>query len=40
LEGIARIIEQYIHSISKPDFDVSENNIRIVLPVTEIGKFV
>lgn len=36
--GIARIIEEYIHSISKPGFDVSENNIRIVLPVTEIGK--
>lgn len=36
--GIARINEEYIHSISKPGFDVSENNIRIVLPVTEIGK--
>lgn len=27
-----------IISISKPSFDVSENNIRIVLPVTEINK--
>ena len=36
--GIARINEEYTHSISKPDFDVSENRIRIVLPVTEIGK--
>ena len=36
--GIARINEEYIHSISKPGFDVSENSIRIVLPVTEIGK--
>lgn len=36
--GIARINEEYTHSISKPGFDVSENNIRIVLPVTEIGK--
>lgn len=36
--GIARINEEYNHSISKPGFAVSENNIRIVLPVTEIGK--
>jgi ATP-dependent DNA helicase RecG len=36
--GIARINEEYTHSISKPAFDISENSIRIVLPVTEIGK--
>lgn len=36
--GIARINEEYAHSISKPGFEVSENNIRIVLPVTEIDK--
>jgi ATP-dependent DNA helicase RecG len=36
--GIARINKEYIHSISKPDFDVSENRIRIILPVTEINK--
>ncbi|MCK9313996.1 MAG: putative DNA binding domain-containing protein, partial [Methanocorpusculum sp.] len=36
--GIARINEEYTHSISKPGFDISENSIRIVLPVTEIGK--
>lgn len=36
--GIVRINDEYIHSISKPSFDVSENRIRIVLPVTEIDK--
>lgn len=36
--GIARINEEYIYSISKPSFDVSENRIRIVLPVTDIDK--
>ncbi|TCK93154.1 ATP-dependent DNA helicase RecG [Natranaerovirga hydrolytica] len=36
--GIARINKEYIHSITKPDFDVSENSIRIILPVTEIDK--
>ena len=36
--GIARINDEYSHSISKPDFDVSENRIRIILPVTEIDK--
>lgn len=36
--GIARINYEYTHSISKPSFDVSENRIRIVLPVTEIDK--
>lgn len=34
--GIARINKEYTHSISKPDFKVSENRIRIILPVTEI----
>ena len=34
--GIARINKEYTHSISKPDFEVSENRIRIMLPVTEI----
>lgn len=36
--GIARINEAYSHSIPKPDFDISENRIKIVLPVTEIDK--
>lgn len=36
--GILRINDEYTHSISKPSFDVSENRIRIVLPVTEIDK--
>ena len=36
--GIARINDEYSHSISKPDFDVSENRIRIILPVTEMDK--
>ncbi|MBK5261998.1 MAG: transcriptional regulator [Peptostreptococcaceae bacterium] len=36
--GIARINDEYSHSISKPDFDVSENRIRIILSVTEIDK--
>ena len=36
--GITRINEEYAHSISKPNFDVSENRIMIVLPVTEIDK--
>ena len=36
--GIARINDEYAHSVSKPSFDVSENRIRIVLPVTEIDK--
>ena len=31
--GIARIKDEYSHSIRKPDFDVSENRIRIILPV-------
>ena len=33
--GIARINKEYTQSISKPYFEVSENRIRIILPVTE-----
>lgn len=33
--GIARINKEYYHSITKPDFEVSENRIRIILPVAE-----
>ena len=33
--GIARINNEYIHSITKPDFEVSDNRIRIILPVAE-----
>jgi len=33
--GIARINKEYNHSIIKPDFEVSENRIRIILPVAE-----
>ena len=36
--GIARINEEYAASIPKPGFDVSENRIRIILPVTEVEK--
>lgn len=36
--GIARINEEYLHSMTKPLFDVSENRIRIVLPVIKIDK--
>lgn len=36
--GIARIYEEYTNSISKPNFEISQNRIRIVLPVTEIDK--
>lgn len=36
--GIARINEEYLHSSTKPGFDVSENRIRIVLPITEMDK--
>ena len=36
--GIARINEEYTNCISKPNFDVSENRIRIILPITEIDK--
>lgn len=33
--GIARINKEYSHSVSKPDFEVSENRIRIILPITK-----
>jgi len=33
--GIARINKEYTHSITKPAFEVSENRIRIILPVCE-----
>ena len=33
--GIARINLEYAHSLSKPDYDVSENKIRIILPIIE-----
>jgi ATP-dependent DNA helicase RecG len=37
--GIARINDEYADSISKPRFDITENNIKIILPVTKIDKF-
>ena len=36
--GIARINNEYTHSMAKPGFDISENNIRIVLPISEIDR--
>lgn len=36
--GIARINDEYVKSIPKPHFVVTENNIKIILPVTEIDK--
>ncbi|MGF7184926.1 ATP-dependent DNA helicase RecG [Desulfitispora alkaliphila] len=36
--GIARINKEYTHSISKPNFEVSENRIRIILPITKIDQ--
>lgn len=36
--GIARINEEYTDSICKPNFEISQNRIRIILPVTEIDK--
>ncbi len=35
--GIARINKVYTQSISKPGFEISENRIRIILPVTKIN---
>lgn len=35
---IARINNEYTHSMAKPGFDISENNIRIVLPISEIDR--
>lgn len=31
-----RIVEEYRQSMSKPKFEISENNIKIILPVIEI----
>jgi len=36
--GITRINDEYSNSISKPGFYVSENRIRIVLPLTKSDK--
>lgn len=36
--GVARINDEYIKSIPKPNFVVTENNIKIILPVTEFDK--
>lgn len=36
--GIIRIVREYQDSITKPNFDISDNNIRIVLPVIEIDQ--
>jgi ATP-dependent DNA helicase RecG len=36
--GIARINKEYVHSISKPNFEVSENRIKIILPITKIDQ--
>ena len=33
--GVMRIIEEYKESMSKPKFELSENNIKIILPVIE-----
>lgn len=33
--GIARINKEYTRSVTKPDFEVSENRIRILLPVIQ-----
>jgi len=38
--GITRIKKQYANSLSKPGFFVSENRIRIILPVTDLDKLV
>lgn len=34
--GVMRIIEEYKQSMSKPKFEITDNNIRIILPVIEI----
>lgn len=36
--GVMRIIDEYRQSISKPKFEITENNIRIILPVIEIDE--
>lgn len=35
--GIARINKEYINSITKPDFSISDNFIKIMLPVMDIN---
>ena len=34
--GVMRIIDEYRQSFSKPKFEVTENNIKIILPVIEM----
>ena len=36
--GVMRIIDEYRQSISKPRFEIYENNIKIILPVIEIDE--
>lgn len=36
--GIARINNEYGNSISKPNFDISENNISIKLPIIDVSR--
>lgn len=36
--GVMRIINEYRQSISKPKFEITQNNIRIILPVIEIDE--
>lgn len=36
--GVMRIIDEYRQSISKPKFEITENNLRIILPVIEIDE--
>ncbi|HHT50582.1 MAG TPA: hydrolase [Eubacteriaceae bacterium] len=37
--GIARINKEYFYSLSKPIFEVTDNRIMIILPITELDKF-
>ena len=34
--GIIRIKEAYAESARKPEFDISENSIKVILPVTDV----
>lgn len=36
--GVMRIIDEYRQSVSKPKFEITENNIKIILPVIEIDE--
>lgn len=36
--GVMRIIDEYRQSVSKPKFEITENNIRIILPLIEIDE--